>query len=241
MTPSDQTLNARLAELEAGLAEKLPADAGAAFTAERAQLDTADLPAGIAVVGGPMPDASLLDAHGDPTTLAQTFAGGPAVVVFYRGAWCPYCNLALRTYEHELLPGLRERGVTLVAISPQRPDGSLTMQQTNELSYPVLSDPGNRIASELGILAPEHGGARAAQVGLGFDVAGVNADGTPTLPMPTVVVVDHGRIVWIDVHPNYATRTESAEVLAVVSATVGSAGADVTAPVPSAPITGTSS
>lgn len=227
MPPSDQTFTARFAELEANLAEKLPADASAAFTAERAQLDAAGLPAGIAVAGRPMPDASLLDAHGNPTTLAQTIAGGPAVVVFYRGAWCPFCNLALRIYEQDLLPGLSERGVTLVAISPQRPDGSLTMQQTNELSYAVLSDPGNRIATELGILAPANDGARAAQVGLGVDVAASNADGTPTLPMPTVVVVDQGRIAWIDVHPNYATRTESAEILAAVSATVGS-GADVT-------------
>lgn len=239
MTPSDHTLNARLAQLEAGLAEKLPAGAREAFAAERAELDAADLPGGIAVVGVPMPDASLLDAHGNPTTLAQTIAGGPAVVVFYRGAWCPFCNLALRTYEQDLLPGLRERGVNLVAISPQRPDGSLTTQQTNELSYPVLSDPGNRIATELGILAPANDGARAAQAELGLDVAGVNADGTPTLPMPTVVVVDQGRIAWIDVHPNYATRTESAEILAVVSATVGSAAADVIAPVPSSPSTGT--
>lgn len=239
MAPTDQTLTARLAELEANLAEKLPADAAAAFTAERAQLDAADLPAGIAVAGRPMPDASLLDAHGNPTTLAQTIAGGPAVVVFYRGAWCPFCNLALRIYEQDLLPGLSERGVTLVAISPQRPDGSLTTQQTNELSYPVLSDPGNRIATELGILAPTNDGARAAQAGLGLDVAAVNADGTPMLPMPTVVVIDQGRIAWIDVHPNYATRTDPAEVLAVVSAAVGSARADVTAPVLPSPTTGT--
>lgn len=228
MTPSDQTFTARFAELEANVAEKLPAGASAAFTAERAQLDAAGLPAGIAVAGRPMPDASLLDAHGNPTTLAQTIAGGPAVVVFYRGAWCPFCNLALRIYEQDLLPGLTERGVTLVAISPQRPDGSLTAAQTNELSYAVLSDPGNRIATELGILAPANDGARAAQVGLGLDVAAGNADGTPTLPMPTVVVVDQGRIAWIDVHPNYATRTEPAEILAAVSSSVGSAGADGT-------------
>jgi peroxiredoxin len=101
--------------------------------------------------------------------------------------------------------------VTLVAISPQRPDGSLSVQQTNELSYPVLSDPGNRIATELGILASANDGAHAAQVELGLDVAVDNADGTLPLPLPTVVVVDRGLVAWIDVHPNYATRTESAD------------------------------
>ncbi|GAA1332975.1 peroxiredoxin-like family protein [Pseudonocardia xinjiangensis] len=224
MTSTDHALAARIAELEASLDGKLPAGARAAFAAEREQLDAAGLPAGIADVGTPMPDAPLLDVHSDPTTLAEAIGDGAAVVVFYRGAWCPYCNLALRTYEQELLPALRERGVRLVAISPQRPDGSLTVQETNELSYPVLSDPGNRIATELGILAPVHDGAHAAQVELGLDVAAGNADGTATLPMPTVVVVDRGRVAWIDVHPNYATRTESADILAAVSATVAATG-----------------
>lgn len=224
MTSTDHALAARLADLEASLDTTLPDGARAAFAVEREQLDAAGLPAGIAGVGTPMPDAPLLDVHGDPTTLAQANGGGPAVVVFYRGAWCPFCNLALRTYEQDLLPALRERGVALVAISPQRPDGSLTVRESNDLSYPVLSDPGNRIAAELGILAPADDGARAAQLGLGLDVAATNADGTPTLPMPTVVVVHQGRVAWIDVHPNYATRTESADILAAVSATVAAAG-----------------
>ena len=81
-----------------------------------------------------MPDGDLLDVHGDPTSLTRLRGGRPAVVAFYRGAWCPYCNIALRTYQSELVPALGRRGVELIAISPQKPDGSLTSAQSNELT-----------------------------------------------------------------------------------------------------------
>ena len=141
------------------------------------------------------------------------------MVVFYRGARCPYCNIALRTYQSELVPALAVREFELIAISPQKPDGSLTAQQTNELTYTVLSDPGNQIASSLGILTEPTPDAVGAQAKLGLDLTGVNADGTRALPMPTTVVVDaDGTIRWIDVHPNYTTRSEVPDILAAVEA-----------------------
>ncbi|MGH7747832.1 MAG: peroxiredoxin-like family protein, partial [Candidatus Dormibacteria bacterium] len=156
-------------------------------------------------------------ATGQPTTVATVAAARAAVVVFYRGAWCPYCNVALRTYQEQLASELDHRGIALVAISPQTPDGSLTMREKNELGFPVLSDPGNRIATALGILTGPSDDVRAAQNALGLDLTVVNADGTTGLPMPTVVLLDaDGILRWIDVHPDYTTRTEPAEVLAAV-------------------------
>lgn len=213
MTTTQQTLAEQIATLQAGIAEQVPADVAAVFAADQAALDSVtglDLPA----TGTPMPDGELLDVHGAATTLREARGGRPAVVVFYRGAWCPYCNLTLRTYQQQLAPVLAERGVALVAISPQKPDGSLSMQEKDDLTYTVLSDPGNRIAGALGILVTPGEATRGVQAGLGLDVAAGNADGTDTLPMPTVVLVDaDGLIRWIDVHPNYATRTEPAAVL----------------------------
>lgn len=169
-----------------------------------------------------MPDGDLLDEDGAPTTLEAAAAGRPAVVVFYRGAWCPYCNLTLRVHQTQLVGGLAEAGVALIAISSQRPDGSMTMKETYSLTYTVLSDPGDQIARQLGILSPA---ASEASVGamqaFGVDVASKNADGTGTIPMPTVAVVDAGGTIrWIDVHPNYATRTEPQAILDVLAATV---------------------
>jgi peroxiredoxin len=139
---------------------------------------------------------------------------GPVVLVFYRGAWCPYCNIALSAYQQHLLPGLAGRGVRLVAVSPQAPDGSLSMREKHDLAFTVVSDPGNSIARGLGIVTQPSQEARAAQLQLGLDLTAVNADGTTGVPMPAVAILDAGRVLrWIDVHPDYSTRTEPAQVL----------------------------
>jgi peroxiredoxin len=152
--------------------------------------------------------------HGGATTLYAATSAGTSVLVFYRGTWCPYCNIALHAYQAQLLPQLTERDIRLVAISPQKPDGSLTMQQKHGLAFTVLSDPGNAIAGRLGILTRPSEEARAAQLQLGLDLTSVNADGTDTLPMPATVVLDAARTVrWIDVHPDYSTRTEPQQVI----------------------------
>jgi peroxiredoxin len=195
----------------------MPAEVMDAFAAEQVDLDDAGVPTGVSAPGAPMPDGDLLDMHGAATSLAQVRAGRPAVVVFYRGAWCPFCNIALRTYQAELVPALAELGCGMIAVSPQKPDGSLSAAQTNELTYAVVSDPGNQLASALGILTTPPAEAAAAQQKLGLDLAEHNADGGLTLPMPTTVVVDAtGVIRWIDVHPNYTTRSEVPDILAAV-------------------------
>jgi peroxiredoxin len=143
-------------------------------------------------------------------------------VVFYRGAWCPYCNVALRTYQRELAAELDERGVVMIAVSPQKPDGSLSIVEANALTYTVLSDPGNRIGRALGIVTRSDDEVLRAQVSLGVDLTEVNADGTQDIVMPTVALVDdRGVLRWIDVHPDYTTRTEPARILAALTETIG--------------------
>ncbi len=88
------------------------------------------------------------------------------------------------------------------------------MQQKHGLAFTVVSDPGNAIARGLGIVTQPSDEARAARLQLGLELASVNADGTVALPMPAVVIVDAGRALrWIDVHPDYITRTEPAQIL----------------------------
>jgi peroxiredoxin len=210
---SPSTITERVAEMHAAMAAEPHSEAMGAFAREQAGL-AASVPAGIAPVGTVLPDAELLDAHGAATTLYTAAGGGTSVLVFYRGAWCPYCNIALSAYQDQLLTQLTERGIRLVAISPQKPDGSLTMQQKHSLAFTVVSDPGNTIAGRLGILTQPSDEARAAQLQLGLDLTGVNADGTVALPMPATVILDASHTVrWIDVHPDYSTRTEPRQVI----------------------------
>ena len=164
--------------------------------------------------GGRFPTLSVALPAGETLSLPDALAGGFGVVLFYRGAWCPYCNIALSAYQDQLLPQLTERGIRLLAISPQKPDGSLTMQQKHSLAFTVVSDPGNTIAGRLGILTQPSDEARAAQLELGLDLTTVNADGTVALPMPATVILDASHTVrWIDVHPDYSTRTEPRQVI----------------------------
>ena len=221
MTIAEQTQS--LAESQAAA----PADdVMSAFAREQAALAGLE-PVGVIAVGTTLTDAELLDPRGQATTLSAALGGRRGVLVFYRGAWCPYCNIALKAYREQLHPTLVDRDVALIAVSPQRPDGSLSMQEKNDLPFPVLSDPGNALAGELGILMPARSDdVRAAQEKLGLRLEDVNADGTETLPLPTVVLLDaDNRIAWIDVHPDYTTRTEVIDILAAVDSSLQTSGA----------------
>ena len=202
-------------------ARQLPTEIAEAFATEQRALAGASRPPGAAEPGSALPDGDLLDAGGQRTTLAQHLGGKPAVLVFYRGGWCPYCNITLRTYQAQLVPALAERGISLVAIGPEAPDGSLSTKESKELTFTVLSDPGNQIAGQLGILTAPSDGARAAQLQLGLDLTQVNGDGTTGLPMPTVIIAGaDGVIRWIYVHPDYTTMTEPGQVLQAVTETI---------------------
>jgi peroxiredoxin len=157
--------------------------------------------AGVAPVGSTLPDVELLDVHGVPTTLYTVAGGGPSVLVFYRGSWCSSGHLTLAAYQEQLLPQLTERGIRLVAISPQKPEWSLAVQQQHQLTFSVVSDPGNTIAGRLGIRTQPPDECRAAQLRLGLDLTSINADGGVTLPMAATVILDASHTVrWIDVH-----------------------------------------
>jgi peroxiredoxin len=214
---AESVITDRVADMHAAMAKEPLNEVMGAFGREQAALAAAGSPAGVARPGTKLADAELLDAHGAPTSLYQAAGGHSAVLVLYRGVWCPYCNVALSAYQRHLLPALTERGVRLAAVSPQAPDGSLPMQEKHDLGFTVLSDPGNGIARTLGILTKPSDEARAAQLELGLDLTAVNADGTTGVPMPTVAILDAGHVLrWIDVHPDYSTRTEPAQVLSAL-------------------------
>ncbi len=208
------TIADRVAQMHEEAASQIPADIMNTFRAEQARMYADGVPVDAATVGDVIPDVALLDVHGETTSLRFAQDAASAVLVLYRGAWCPYCNLALRAYQEELLPILDDLGVQLIAISPQKPDKSLSTQEKNELSFVVLSDPGNQVATALGVLTEHSDEMQEAQRAIGVEVANSNQDGTHTVPIPTVAIIDpDGTIQWIDIHPDYATRTEVADIV----------------------------
>jgi peroxiredoxin len=213
------TIREQSAQLKATAAERLPGEVVAVFDRSIRDLLEQGVPSGALKVGDVLEPFTLDDATGTPVTLDQLVETGPAVIVFYRGGWCPYCNLALRTYQRELLPELNAFGARLVAISPQSPDQSLATAEKAGLEFAVLSDPASRLARRIGISFQQQGEVLAAQRKLGLDLAQVNAEGSVNLPRPTVLVVGTDRTVrFVDIQPDYTARTEVADILAALAA-----------------------
>jgi peroxiredoxin len=204
-------------EITTAAAKGLPPEVVAAFVSDQEALAAAGVPADAVSVGDTIAPFALPDATGQTRTLDELTADGPAVIVFYRGGWCPYCNVTLRTYERELLPELDAFSARLVAVSPETPDASLTTQEKDELTYTVLSDAGAELATALGITWRPSEPGLAAQRQLGIDIRATRADQGTILPMPTVLIVDRDHIArFVDVHPVYTGRTEVSDILAAL-------------------------
>ncbi|HTU78657.1 MAG TPA: peroxiredoxin-like family protein [Solirubrobacteraceae bacterium] len=204
-------------DVKAAAASRLPAELVAVFGSDQAALAAAGIPAGAVAVGDKLAPFTMPDATGQARTLDELTVDGPAVIVFYRGGWCPYCNLTLRTYERDLLPQLSGYSARLVAISPETPDASLSTQERDELTYTVLSDTGAHLAEALGITFDPSEEGLAAQRTLGVDIRTTREDGGTRLPMPTVLIVDRDHTVrFADIHPDYTGRTEVPEILAAL-------------------------
>jgi peroxiredoxin len=212
-TPSTTSLTAATEELRAGLKSQLGTvldslDAGAT------ELGARTWPA--KAVGDAAPDFDLPDARGGSVTLARLRRDGPVVLVFYRGAWCPYCNLQLRAFQ-AALEDLHATGATLVAISPQTPDKSLTLAEQAELAFPVLSDVGNAVARNYGLVFALGADDRELHSGVGIDLTAFNGDDSWELPAPAVfVVATDGTIRFASVAGDYRWRVGPAEVLAAL-------------------------
>ena len=212
------TIGEQSQQLKAAAVDHLPPDILEVFDRSIEDFLREGVPAGAITAGDSLETFTLDDADGNPVTLDQLVADGPAVIVFYRGGWCPYCNLALRTYQRELLPELVGFASRLVAISPQSPDQSLSTAEKAGLDFTVLSDPGSHLAKRIGISFQQSEDVLEAQRKLGLDLAQVNAEGSTELPRPTVLIVDREHTVrFVDVQPDYTARTEVADILRALS------------------------
>ena len=211
------TIREQSDQLKAAAAERLPSEVLEVFDRNIENFVDEGIPTNSIKVGDTLEAFTLDDATGNPVSLDRLIENGPAVIVFYRGGWCPYCNLALRTYQHELLPQLGTFGAQLVAISPQAPDESLSTVEKAALTFTVLSDPGARLADRIGIAFDQVDEVLVAQRTLGLDLTKVNAEGSVRLPRPTVLVVDRDRLVrFVDVQPDYTARTEVSDIIAAL-------------------------
>jgi peroxiredoxin len=207
------TLASQLDAVTASVRTQAPA-AAHEIDAANLRLARSDLAERALQAGRSAPDFVLADATGTMVDSQRLRARGPLVLSFYRGAWCPYCNLELRAWQRHLRD-LKQLGATLVAISPQMPDASLTLAQKHALDYPVLSDPGNHVARQFGIVFTVDDGLRTVHETFGIDLTAHNGDSSFELPVPATYLIDRDATVigaWVDA--DYRRRAEPSLVLA---------------------------
>jgi len=164
----------------------------------------------------------LLDnVDGGSLLLSDLLETGPVVLVFFRFAGCPACNVVLPAYRDALAPELAALGAHLVAVSPQAPDKLREIKVRHDLNFDVASDPEAGLIRAFGIAFSPDEDAKAKQRERGSDLGEVLGTGRWELPYPTAVVIDqHGTVRFADMHPNWMIRTEAATILEVVRALV---------------------
>ncbi|MFQ5643838.1 MAG: peroxiredoxin-like family protein [Thiogranum sp.] len=205
-----QTLN----EFVAALPAEQQAIAGSAFE----DLLASTVAAEAKTKGDRAPDFELANVRGGALKISTVLAEGPVVLSFYRGSWCPFCNLELNALQQRL-PVIRECGARLIAVSPEKPDAALTHAEKLNLEFDVLTDPGNRVAAAYGLVMAVHESLRPLYLQWGIDLPAANGDDSHELPVPATYVIDrNGTIQAAHIEKDYTKRMEPEAIVAALKA-----------------------
>jgi peroxiredoxin len=208
------SLKEQLAEYRADWRKRVPADRQAIMERHIEQLRTGVIARTMLKVGNRAPQFMLRNAKGEIVDIGALRRKGPVIVTFYRGGWCPYCNLELKAFQ-EILPEIKAAGASLVAISPEKPDDTLSTAEKNALVFEVLSDVGQKVGRAFGLVYQFTEELRSAYRGFGRDIPAHN--GTPgewALPVSATYVIDRdGTIIYAYTDVDYRDRADPRDVL----------------------------
>ncbi len=166
-------------------------------------------------VGDTAPNFTLTNATGQKISLSEQLKNGPVILTWYRGGWCPYCNITLNRLQKEL-PKFQQLGASLLALSPELPDSSITTKEKNALTFEVLSDVGNQVARQYGVVYKLPDPIATAYQN-GFDLHKYNGDESDELPLSaTYVIAQDGTIKFAFLDAEYRNRAEPSEIIKVL-------------------------
>ena len=212
------SLKEQLAEYRAGWYKRVPAERQAIMQRHIDQLRSSIIARTMLKTGDRAPTIVLENAKGATVDVATLLAKGPVIVTFYRGGWCPFCNLELKAYQ-EILPQIVAAGASLVAISPEKPDDTLSTAEKNALSFEVLSDVGQNVGRAFGLVYEFTDELKDAYHGFNLDIPARN--GTPgewALPVSATYVIDrNGAIIYAHTDVDYRDRADPRDVLQVLT------------------------
>ena len=217
------SLKQELAEYRAGWFKRVPAERQAIMERHIAQLRNG-LAKTALKVGDRAPSIVLSNARGDTVDVGTLLKRGPVVVAFYRGGWCPFCNLELRAFQR-LLPDIEAAGASLVAISSEKLDDSLSTAEKNSLTFEVLSDVGQKVGRAFRLVYEFSDELKSAYKEFGLDIPAKN--GAPSewaLPISATYIIDRdGLIVYAYTDADYRDRADPIDILTILKRTAAAA------------------
>ena len=216
MNQNDSSLADRIGETVKSFMSALPENEAQITAGSFEKLYASNIAENAIVAGDIAPDFTLPNITGDPVTLYRALNSGPVVLSFYRGGWCPFCNLELQALQAQLSE-FRALGANLIGISPETPDNSLSAIDKHQLEFEVLSDIGNKTASKYGLLFTVYEEMRPLYLKWRLDVPASNGDDSWELPVPATYVIDTASVVRAaHVDKDYTRRMEPAQILATL-------------------------
>jgi peroxiredoxin len=216
ITTQNTPLKTQLESCWQQLAGMLPQEVLATIEEKMGELERTGIQSRSLSVGDRAPDFTLPNATGERVRIGELLREGPVVLSFYRGSWCPFCNLELRALK-AYQPHFQKLGAQLLALSPQTPDHSLATAQQDELTFPVLSDHGNEVARQFGLVFTLPAELRPIYQRYGIDLPAHNGEASFELPVPATYVVDpEGVIRFAFVNADYRQRAQPEEIVAAL-------------------------
>jgi peroxiredoxin len=178
-------------------------------------ISSGDAPQGLQV-GDQLASFELPNQLGQTISLDELQGDSNIVISFYRGGWCPYCNIELCVLQ-QALPEFKSHGARLIAISPQLPDESMSTAEKNELSFPVLSDAGNKVAREFGLVFTLSEQLRPLYESFNIDLPATNGDKSFELPIPATFIIDSDGVVkGAFVNADHKQRMDPSDIINVL-------------------------
>src|SRR5271169_1648714 len=197
------SLKEQLAEYRTGWYKRVPAERQAIMQRHIDELRSGTISRTMLKVGDHAPAIVLENAKRATVDVGTLLKKGPVIVTFYRGGWCPYCNLELKAYQ-QILPEIASAGASVVAISPEKPDDTLSTAEKNALSFEVLSDLGQKVGRAFGLVYDFSDELKSAYKEFGIDIPGKNGAEDWALPISATYVIDRdGTIIYAYTDADY--------------------------------------
>ena len=212
-------LKSEIAAYKAAMKEKVPDGVRAIMAQCTTEIKDSGIERGALKTGDMMPDFELNSQHNELRRLSDYLANSPVVLNIYRGGWCPYCNMEMKALQG-VQKEIESYGAMLVGMAPETPDRALSTAERAGIAIDILSDSGNRVAEQMGLVFELPQALRPIYEKFGIDIPAFNGDDSFKLPVPaTYIIGQDGVIVYDFVNADYTQRLEPTEIVEILAGT----------------------